>query len=152
MNNHFPAKKYRIATLASLLSVFANQPITLSQPVTMGSRGCGAGCRIDITELTQASDMGNGWRKILIREDVFLMNWGEEDSWRRARPNELRMPTTSQYWIFAQCNGSYFARGQHSDGTDAQSESIYNDDGSKKETTVSGNVYDQWESLCNSGM
>jgi hypothetical protein len=134
--------------LTALLSSFllVTQEPALSQSASLGRRGCGAGCGIEITELSQPSDMGNGWKKLLIREQYFLME--PNGTWRKAFPNELRWSPTQQYWIFAHCSGTSFARGQRSDGSDATSESIYEDDGSKKTTSVSGNVYDQWEALC----
>ena len=133
------------AVFATSFLLFYRSP-ALSESASLGRRGCGAGCEIEITELSQPSDMGNGWRKLLVREQVFLME--PSGSWRKASPNELRWAPSSQYWIFAHCSGSSFARGQRSDGSDAISESIFAEDGSRKDASVSGNVYDQWQALC----
>jgi len=133
------------AIFAWVLFLFTQSPAH-SQSASLGSRGCGAGCKVEISELSPPSDMGNGWKKLLIIEQVFLMD--SNGSWRKALPGELRWASSSQYWIFAHCVGSSFARGQRSDGSDSVSESIYADDGTRKDTTVSGNIYNQWETLC----
>lgn len=133
-----------ITSIAVLSSISA--PV-LSQDGTLGSRGCGAGCRIDITPLSNVIDMGNGWRKVLVVESTYTLDL-ETGTWQNVSKYYRGGPRRSQFWLFAHCAGDSLARGFRSDGADSISESIYTEDGTRKDITNTGNVFNQWEALC----
>ena len=117
-----------------------------AQPVSRW--GCGAGCAIEWTELSGRKDMGDGWRKVLIRSQVLLWLPGES-GWRKAKPHEWRGEVSGQFWLFAECTEGLLSSGASSDRSDAVTTTVLRRDGVKKETSVEGDVYGKWQSLCN---
>ena len=109
--------------------------------------GCGAGCAIKWTELSARKDVGDGWRKVLIRSQVLLWLPGES-GWRKAKPREWRGEVSSQFWIFAQCREGLLGSGVSSDRSDAETTGVFRGDGTKKDTSVEGGVHGKWEYLC----
>jgi len=115
------------------------QPV-MAQQATIGGYGCGTGCSISIEQLSAPSRMGNGWSKVLVKETarIFDMN------------GKLERKTSSTFWQFAKCNGDLLGRGFKSDGSDANTDRIYYDDGTKVLDNAGGQAYGKWEALCGS--
>ena len=40
--------------------------------------GCGAGCRIEVEQLSPVEDFGNGWRKVKVEKTTWIQVWNEE--------------------------------------------------------------------------
>lgn len=118
-----------------------------AQAQSVSRWGCGAGCAIEWTELSARKDMGDGWRKVLIRSQVLLWLPGES-GWRKAKPHEWRGEVSSQFWLFAQCREGLVGSGLSSDRSDAATASVFRGEGTKKNTSVEGDVYSKWENLC----
>lgn len=118
-----------------------------AQAQSVSRWGCGAGCAIEWTELSARKDVGDGWQKVLIRSQVLLWLPGES-GWRKAKPHEWRGEVSSQFWLFAQCREGLVGSGLSSDRSDAETASVFRGDGTKKYTSVEGDVYSKWEQLC----
>ena len=118
-----------------------------AQAQSVSRWGCGAGCAIEWTELSARKDMGDGWRKVLIRSQVLLWLPGES-GWRKAKPHDWRGEASSQFWLFAQCREGLLGSGVSSDRSDAGIANIFDLQGRKKNISVVGNVYDKWFYLC----
>ena len=116
-----------------------------AQPVSRW--GCGAGCAIEWTELSGRKDMGDGWRKVLIRSQVLLWLPGES-GWRKAKPHQWRGEVDSQFWLFAECTEGLLSSGASSDRSDALTTTVFRPDGVKKEASVGGDMHGKWEHLC----
>ena len=134
-----------------LLLLLLSLPFSLVAEVyaqSVSRWGCGAGCVIEWTELSGGKDMGDGWRKVLIRSQVLLWLPGES-GWRKAKPHQWRGEVDSQFWLFAECTEGLLSSGASSDRSDAVTTTVFRRDGTKKETSVEGEVYGKWQSLCN---
>lgn len=130
------------------LTIIAAVMFPLSAHAQPTSRwGCGAGCAIEWTELSARKDMADGWRKVLIRSQVLLWLPGES-SWRKAKPHDWRGEVSSQFWLFAQCRKGLLGSGMSSDRSDAETTGVFRGDGTKKDTSVEGDVYGKWEFIC----
>jgi len=119
---------------------------SVAQDAVLTVRGCGTGCRIETTQLSTPSWMGDGWAKVLERSSMYMMDTnGKEAKYFRGQP----LPAVEQYWVFAKCNDRWFGQGFKSDGSDAKTESIYDESGSHKSYTAALNIYDRHQKLCN---
>jgi hypothetical protein len=112
----------------------------MAQQATIGGYGCGTGCSISIEQLSSPTRMGNGWSKVLVKETakIFDMN------------GRLERKSASTFWQFAKCDGDLLGRGYKSDGSDASTDRIYNEDGNKILDNAGGQAYGKWEALCTS--
>jgi hypothetical protein len=119
---------------------------SVAQEAILGVRGCGTGCRIETTQLSAPSRMGDGWAKVLEKSSMYIMGMdGIEEKYFLGR----LLPAIEQYWVFAKCNDKWFGQGFKSDGSDARTESIYDESGNPKSYTAAANVYDRHQKLCN---
>jgi hypothetical protein len=136
--------------LRTLLLIFSVAPMvgaapSLAQEAVLSVRGCGTGCRIETRQLSEPRLMGDGWAKVLERTSLYIVDMkGREEKFFRGQP----LPAIEQYWIFAKCNDKWFGTGFKSDGSDAKTESIYDENGNPKSYTAAGNVYDRHQKLC----
>ena len=128
-------------TAATIMSAGAS----LAQEAVLPVRGCGTGCRIESRQLSEPTWMNDGWAKVLERTSLYIVDmYGREEKSFRGQP----LPAIEQHWIFAKCNDKWFGTGFKSDGSDAKTESIYDEDGRPKSYTAAGNVYDRHQKLC----
>jgi hypothetical protein len=119
---------------------------SFAQEAVLPVRGCGTGCRIETVQLSAPSWMSDGWAKVLERASMFIVDMnGREEKFFRGQP----LPTVEQYWIFAKCNDKWFGTGYKSDGSDAKTDTIYDESGNPLSYTAAGNVYDRHQKLCN---
>jgi hypothetical protein len=129
---------YVLVTMNVGLSSFAKEAV-------LRVRGCGTGCRIETVQLTSPSWMRDGWAKVLERESMYIIGInGRDEKYYRGQA----LPAVGQYWIFAKCNDKWFGIGYKSDGSDAKTESIYDESGKPKSYTAGENVYNRHQKLC----
>ena len=119
---------------------------SVAQDAVLTVRGCGTGCRIETTQLSTPSWMSDGWAKVLERSSMYIVDMnGREEKYFRGQ----LLPAVEQYWVFAKCNDRWFGQGFKSDGSDARTESIFDENGNPKSYTAAANVYERHQKLCN---
>jgi len=129
-------QKFLLPSGAAVFVLLGNP--SFAQDAVLTVRGCGTGCRIETTQLSTPSSMGDGWAKVLERSSMYIVE-----------PNGREAKSVKQYWVFAKCNDRWFGQGSKSDGSDARTESIYDESGSPKSYTAAANVYQRHKKLCN---
>ena len=139
----------RSALLAGLVTV--STPLAArAQQAVVGSHGCGTGCSIKETQLSSPTRMGNGWSKVLVELEQSCWSGIIGDS----NPNRSGRGCTHgakwRQWYFAKCNGDLWGAGSASDGRDAYTQKIYDDDGNPITYNSGGAIYDKWKALCES--
>jgi len=127
--------------IAAWLSFSGESQLALAQQATIGFYGCGTGCSISVNQLSSPTRMGNGWSKVLVKET--MSEYGIN--------GRLERTSSSKFWQFAKCDGDIVGTGFKSDGSDAVTSRIYNEDGVRLDChSACGAVYQKWEALCNS--
>lgn len=125
----------------------------IAKAFKLEGRGCGSGCAIRITPLSEVKEMPNHIKKVLVEETAYFLNYAT-NTWREVTISESssqlwsQIPKNTRFWIFADCRNNTLAKGWRSDGADAQPRSIFDQRGYKKDGTIHGNTYDIWEQLC----
>lgn len=129
---------------STFLYVFREDAV--AQQATIGSYGCGTGCAISIEQLASPQRIGNGWSKVLVKETTrFYGPDGRETSFRGIQSGQ-----SEKFWQFAKCDGDVIGKGFKSDGSDATTMKIFDEDGRKIYYNAGGQAYSKWEALCNS--
>lgn len=97
--------KILLSSGAAVCAILVNPSV--AQEAILGVRGCGAGCRIETTQLSAPSRMGDGWAKVLERSSMYIMGMdGIEEKYFRGR----LLPAVEQYWVFAKCNDKWLGK------------------------------------------
>lgn len=110
-----------------------------AQQAVTGRLGCGTGCWVDERQLSRPSRMGNGWSKVLV------------ELTERCAPNTgrgCREGYTRKTWYFAKCNGDLWGEGTASDGSNALTQKIYDQEGNPITYNSAGAIYSKWKTLC----
>ena len=117
------------------------QPIQKSnaQQAVTGSFGCGTGCSVREIQLSSPSRMGNGWSKVLVE----LTEKCAANTGRGCREGYKR-----KTWYFAKCDGDFWGEGSASDGSNAYTERIYDQEGNPITYNSGGAIYSKWKALC----
>ena len=60
----------------------------------------------------------------------------------------MRVPPNEKHWLFANCTKGLFGVGFKSDGSDAEINSVFTDEGTPKEGGYYYGIYARWQQLC----
>jgi hypothetical protein len=123
------------------LTAFWLQPTQKSnaQQAVTGSFGCGTGCSVKEAQLSSPSKMGNGWSKVLVE----LTERCAANTGRGCREGYKH-----RTWYFAKCDGDSWGQGTASDGSNAYTERIYDQEGNPITYNSAGAIYSKWKALC----
>jgi hypothetical protein len=133
-----PIKSLFMFAISTVLSFQPMQKLNAQQAVT-GSLGCGTGCSVKERQLSSPSRMGNGWSKVLVE----LNERCATDTGRGCREGYTR-----KTWYFAKCDGDLWGEGTASNGSNANTERIYDENGSPITYNSAGAIYAKWKVLC----
>jgi hypothetical protein len=134
----------KLASIKSVLSIFLALDLhpmqkAYAQQAVTGSFGCGTGCSVEEKQLSSPSRMGNGWSKVLVElTERCAINTGRG----------CREGYTSKRWYFAKCDGDLWGEGTASDGSNAYTERIYDQEGAPITYNSAGAIYSKWKALC----
>lgn len=129
---------------STFLYVFREDAV--AQQATIVGYGCGTGCAISIEQLSSPQRLGNGWSKVLVKETTrFYGTDGRETSFRGVQSGQSK-----KFWQFAKCDGDVIGKAFKSDGSDATTMRIFDEEGRKIDFNAGGQAYSKWEALCNS--
>ena len=126
--------------LAPVGAMFFCSTAASAKPIYFPTRGCGTNCRVETMQLTPATQMENGWTKVLVQHRTIIKSFDGVESLGRGSGGKI--------WIFANCRDGLIAFGASSDRSDAQYQSIFTVDGYPKNTTVTGNVFNTHKVIC----
>jgi len=140
----------RLSLLFGVLFVSQAFSIAKAQQAVRGSFGCGTGCSISETQLSTPVRIENGWSKVLVqlRQECWSGIEGDPNPNRGGRG--CTHGSTWRKWYFAKCDGDLWGEGSASDGRDAYTQKIYDDEGNRITYNAGGAIYSKWEALCNS--
>jgi len=140
------AKQGLVTLSATYLALSLHPKGAIAQQATIGSYGCGTGCSVSIEQLSSPQRMGNGWSRVLVSETTrFYGPDGSETSFRGIPSGQSK-----KFWQFAKCDDRLVGWGYKSDGSDAKTDSIYDEDGRKIDYNAGGQLYTKWAALCTS--
>jgi len=147
MKKHFFAIKLVFIALSAASLVLSLHPRgAMAQQATIGGYGCGTGCAVTVEQISSPQRMGNGWSRVLVSETTrFYGPDGRESSFRGIPSGQSR-----KFWQFAKCDGEVVGWGYKSDGSDAKTDRIFDEEGRKIDYNAGGQLYTKWEALCNS--
>ena len=112
----------------------------LAQQAVIGTFGCGTGCSVEERQLSSPSRMGNGWSKVLVElTERCATNTGRG----------CREGYTLKRWYFAKCDGDLWGEGTASNGSNAYTKRIYDQEGRPITYNSAGAIYSKWQALCN---
>jgi hypothetical protein len=128
------------------LALYLYPKDSIAQQAVIGGYGCGTGCAVSVKQLSSPERIGNGWSRVLVSETTrYYGPDGRETSFRGIPSGQ-----SIKFWQFAKCDGSIVGWGYKSDGSDARTESIYDEEGRRIIYNAGGQRYSKWEALCNS--
>ena len=115
--------------------------------------GCGAGCRIEVEQLSPVEDFGNGWRKVKVEKTTWIQVWNEETQRPEdGPPNWSGAEHKRISWLYAKCSTEVFATADNPNMVNASYQDVYYREGEyygdPKYQTVHGNPFMQWAKLC----
>ena len=68
----------QISPLLLLAVTGASVQLMVPQEDILPVYGCGAGCRIEVKQLSPEEDFGSGWRKVKVEKNTWIQVWNEE--------------------------------------------------------------------------
>jgi len=140
------AKHLHLITLLPLIIASASN----AQQAVVGSYGCGTGCKVSEKQLSSPTRMGNGWSKVLVELEQTCVDYRGIPYPKGADARGCKSGATWKTWYFAKCDGDLWGQGSASDGRDAYTQKIYDEEGNKITYNSAGAIYSKWEALCNS--
>jgi len=147
MKKHFLATELGFISLSAASLVLSLHPRgAMAQQATIGGYGCGTGCAVSVEQISSPQRIGNGWSRVLVSETTrFYGPDGRETSFRGIPSGQSR-----KFWQFAKCDGEVVGWGYKSDGSDAKTHRIFDEEGRRIDYNAGGQLYTKWEALCNS--
>ena len=143
----------QISSFLLLAVTGASVQLMVPQDDVLPMYGCGAGCRIEVEQLSPVEDFGNGWRKVKVEKTTWIQVWNEETqrpedgppNWRGAEHKRIS-------WLYANCSTEVFATADNPHMVNASYMDVYYREGENygepKYQTVHGNPFMQWAKLC----
>lgn len=143
-------QKVWLSLLFGALFVSQEFLIAKAQQAVSGSFGCGTGCSVSEIQLNTPARLGNGWSKVLVqlRQECWSGIVGDPNPNRGGRG--CTHGATLKKWYFAKCDGDLWGVGSASDGRDAYTQKIYDDEGNPITYNSAGAIYTRWKALCQS--